>query len=102
MDKLFGRKPAVDPVPTDRVVPLHFFENSPLVQGNNMAVSLVFDDVLDPEKLSDSLEGLVKREGWQRLGGRLRKNVSLGPVSYAHQPLFRVLTVPIISRPLER
>ncbi|UKZ75596.1 hypothetical protein TrVFT333_003284 [Trichoderma virens FT-333] len=40
-----------------------------------MAVSLVFDDVLDPEKLRGSLEGLVKREGWQRLGGRLRKNV---------------------------
>jgi hypothetical protein len=58
-------------------VPLHFFEGSPLVQGNNMAVSLVFDDVLDPEKLRLSLEGLVKREGWQRLGGRLRKNVGL-------------------------
>ncbi|KAK3321993.1 hypothetical protein B0H66DRAFT_514284 [Apodospora peruviana] len=77
MDKLFGpRKPAVERVPTDRVQPLHFFENSLLVQGNNMAVTLVFDDVLDPEKLRSSLEGLVKREGWQRLGGRLRKNAA--------------------------
>lgn len=75
MDKLLGRKPAVELVPTDRVVPLHFFENSPLVQGNNMAVSLVFDDVLDPEKLRGALESLVKRKGWERLGGRLRKNV---------------------------
>ena len=82
MDKLLGRKPAAaaaagstDAGPADRVVPLHFFENSLLVQGNNMAVSLVFDDVLDPEKLRSSLEGLIKREGWQRLGGRLRKNV---------------------------
>ncbi|BDD59162.1 hypothetical protein MPDQ_001954 [Monascus purpureus] len=73
---LFGRKPAVEPVPGDRVVPLHFFENSLLVQGNNMAVSLVFDAVLDPEKLRQSLEGLVKREGWQRLGGRLERNAS--------------------------
>lgn len=79
MDKLFWRKPAVEPIPGDRVVPLHFFENSPLVQGNNMAVSLVFDDVLDPDKLRDSLEGLVKREGWQRLGGRLKKNVMTTP-----------------------
>ncbi|KAF2641025.1 hypothetical protein P280DRAFT_468704 [Massarina eburnea CBS 473.64] len=41
-----------------------------------MAVLLVFDDVLDPERLRRSLEGLVKREGWQRLGGRLRKNAA--------------------------
>ncbi|PLN78519.1 hypothetical protein BDW42DRAFT_202109 [Aspergillus taichungensis] len=73
---LFGRKAAVEPVPGDRVLPLHFFENSPLVQGNNMAVSLVFDAVLDPERLRTSLEGLVKQDGWQRLGGRLRKNAA--------------------------
>ncbi|KAL2757319.1 hypothetical protein ACRALDRAFT_1067935 [Sodiomyces alcalophilus JCM 7366] len=76
MEYLFGRKPAVELDPTDRVLPLHFFENSRLVQGNNMAVSLVFDDVLDPEKLRQSLEGLVKREGWQKLGGRLRTNAA--------------------------
>lgn len=75
MDLLFGRKPGPAHIPGDRIVPLHFFENSPLVQGNNFAVSLVFDDVLDPEKLRESFEGLVKRDGWQRLGGRLRKNV---------------------------
>ncbi|KAJ5604839.1 hypothetical protein N7510_009993 [Penicillium lagena] len=76
MGMFFGRKPAAEPFPGDRVLPLHFFENSLLVQGNNMAVSLVFDAVLDPQKLRQSLEGLVKREGWQRLGGRLRKNDS--------------------------
>ncbi|OQD72187.1 hypothetical protein PENPOL_c001G01375 [Penicillium polonicum] len=72
----FGRQPTMEPIPGDRVVPLHFFEDSLLVQGNNMAVSLVFDAVLDPERLRESLEGLVKQEGWQRLGGRLRKNAS--------------------------
>ncbi|KAF7516713.1 hypothetical protein PCG10_001980 [Penicillium crustosum] len=66
----------MEPIPGDRVVPLHLFEDSLLVQGNNMAVSLVFDAVLDPERLRESLEGLVKQEGWQRLGGRLRKNAS--------------------------
>jgi hypothetical protein len=39
MDRLFGRKPAVEPVASDRVLPLHFFERSLLVQGNNMAVT---------------------------------------------------------------
>ncbi|KAL3463678.1 hypothetical protein BJX64DRAFT_256708 [Aspergillus heterothallicus] len=76
MSWLFGRKPAVETVPGDTVRPLHFFENSLLVQGNNMAVSLVFDAVLDPEKLRRALEGLVKRPGWQRLGGRLRRNAA--------------------------
>lgn len=52
-----------------------------------MAVSLVFDDVLDPEMLRKALEGLVKRDGWQRLGGRLRKNVSF---AFAHT--FRIPT----------
>ncbi|KAJ5895231.1 hypothetical protein N7495_006922 [Penicillium taxi] len=75
MYKLFGPKP-VELVPGDRVLPLHFFESNPLVQGNNMAVSLVFDAVLNPEILRQSLEGLVKRDGWQILGGRLRKNES--------------------------
>ncbi|KAB5517537.1 hypothetical protein GE09DRAFT_1179227 [Coniochaeta sp. 2T2.1] len=74
MERLFGSRARMAEVPGDRILPLHFFENSPLVQGNNMAASLVFDDVLDPEKLRDSLEGLVNRDGWRRLGGRLRKN----------------------------
>ena len=76
MLRLCDRKPAVAPVPSDKVQPLHFFENSLLVQGNNMAVSLVFDDVLNVEKLRRALEGLVRREGWRRLGGRVRRNVS--------------------------
>lgn len=61
--------------PSDIVIPLHFFEKNILVQGNNMAVSLVYDDVLDPRMLYDALEGLARREGWRRLGGRLRTNV---------------------------
>ncbi|KAL4981759.1 hypothetical protein BDW68DRAFT_73464 [Aspergillus falconensis] len=75
MNWFFGRVPA-EAVAGDRILPLHFFENSLLVQGNNMAVSLVFEAVLDPAVLRSSLESLVKREGWQRLGGRLRKNAA--------------------------
>jgi hypothetical protein len=85
MDYLFGRKPVAPADPTDRVLPLHFFENSLLVQSINMAVSLVFDDVLDPVMLRSSLETLVKRDGWQRLGGRLRKNATTGKIEW-HVP----------------
>ncbi|KAM0557006.1 hypothetical protein ACHAPJ_005685 [Fusarium lateritium] len=76
MNWLFGSKPAVETVATDRVLPLHFFDDNPLVQGNNMAVPIVFDEVLDPEKLRKSLDSLVRREGWKKLGGRLRKNAA--------------------------
>lgn len=96
MDKLFGRTPVHDAVPTDRVLPLHFFEDSLLVQGNNMAVSLVFDEVLDPEKLRQALEGLVKREGWQRLGGRLRKNVRATTPTPPSAGISRTTTVRIL------
>jgi hypothetical protein len=87
MASFFARRPAVETDPTDRVIPLHFFESSALVQGNNMAVSLVFDDVLDPEVLRRSLEDLVRRPGWERLGGRLRKNVRLTDCSSEELPL---------------
>ncbi|KAJ5771161.1 uncharacterized protein N7511_003212 [Penicillium nucicola] len=76
MNMLFRQK-TIEPVHGDQILPLHFFEKSPLVQGNNMAVSLVFDAVLDPDILRQSLEDLIKRDGWQRLGGRLRKNASI-------------------------
>lgn len=85
LSRLLWGQPAVPIVPTDRIVPLHFFENSPLVQGNNLAAALVFDEVLDAEKLRSSLEALVKRDGWQRLGGRLRKNVN-NPLSPPQHP----------------
>ncbi|KAJ5167927.1 Transferase [Penicillium canariense] len=75
MGMFFGRKPPTGSASGDEVVPLHFFENSLLVQGNNMAASLVFDAVLDPKKLQESLEGLVKREGWQRLGGKIEWHI---------------------------
>lgn len=104
----FGRQPIMEPIPGDRVVPLHLFEDSLLVQGNNMAVSLVFDAVLDPERLRESLEGLVKQEGWQRLGGRLRKNVRMDDIresperhEYKEIPQKCILTLPMLpNRPL--
>lgn len=64
-------------VPGDRVQPLHFFENNLLVQGNNMSGLAVFDEVLDPEVLREALGNVVKRPGWERLGGRLRRNVRI-------------------------
>lgn len=35
-----------------------------------------YDAALDADKLYNSLERLVARKGWRKLGARLRKNVS--------------------------
>lgn len=63
-------------VPTDKVIPLHFWDDSPLYRRIALYNLKVFDDVLDPEMLRSSLEALVSQDTWRKLGGRLRKNVS--------------------------
>lgn len=55
------------------MVPLHGLDDLWYYQGAIFHVLFVFDDVLDPPVLHDSLETLVKQEGWQKLGARLRK-----------------------------
>lgn len=59
----------------DLVIPLHFFDNSAMFTNITMYVNLVFDDVLDPEKLRASLEELISRDTWRKLGARVRKGV---------------------------
>lgn len=42
-----------------------------------MYAIMVFDGVLDSDKLAASLEQLVRHETWQKLGARVRKGVGL-------------------------
>ncbi|KAH6962656.1 hypothetical protein BKA56DRAFT_498440 [Ilyonectria sp. MPI-CAGE-AT-0026] len=75
----FFRGPAAPArVPTDRVIPLHFWDESPLYRRIALYNLKVFDDVLDPEKLRGSLETLVSQNTWRKLGGRLRKDAKGG------------------------
>ena len=62
-------------VPTDAVIPFNFFDDTPLWRAFILYSMFVFDDVLDPQKLRYSLEALAQREGWRKLGARLRLNV---------------------------
>lgn len=75
---MFGNKKQAGPVlvPTDTVQPLNILDGSLINKTFVMNSLYVFDDVLDPEKLRSSLERLVHREGYRKLGARLRKNVS--------------------------
>ena len=75
---------ADDIEPTDRIVPLHFFDDGPLWRAFILYSLFVFDDVLDPEKLHSSLERLIRKDGWWKLGARLRQNKA-GDLEY-HVP----------------
>jgi len=71
---MFGPAASVR-VPTDAIIPVHFFDDTPLWRSFILYSMFVFDDVLDPQKLRHSLELLAQREGWRKLGARLRCNV---------------------------
>ncbi|KAL7624935.1 hypothetical protein AAE478_004149 [Parahypoxylon ruwenzoriense] len=71
---MFKRRAAPDRVPTDTVVPLNILDGSLINRTFVMNSLYVFDDVLDPEKLRGSLERLAHREGYRKLGARLRKS----------------------------
>lgn len=79
LDFLFGGRKAPERVVTDRVVPVGFFDNTILFRTFVMYTLFVFDDVLEPKKLHCSLERVISRPGWNKLGARLRRSV--GPIS---------------------
>lgn len=70
-----NRPKAPERVPTDVVVPVGFFDDTIIFRTFVLYTLFVFDDVLDPQRLRDSLERLVSRPGWNKLGARLRRNV---------------------------
>lgn len=72
---LFGQKKAPERVVTDRVVPVGFFDNTILFRTFVMYTLFVFDDVLDTEKLRSSMESVISRPGWNKMGARLRRRV---------------------------
>ena len=69
------RQTAPARIPTDTVVGLKFLDDSLINRNFVMNPLYIFDDVLDAKKLRSSLERLVEREGFRKLGARLRKNV---------------------------
>ena len=85
LKSVFGFAPKREPatlVPTDEVVPMHMFDD--IVGYRNVSVVWTsrFNEVLDANKLKDSLWQVLEMDGWRKLGGRLCKTVGvLGPLS---------------------
>lgn len=59
----------------DIVANSSLWDNMDIMREQVLITTLQFDDILDPELLRISLVNLISREGWKKLGGRLRLNV---------------------------
>lgn len=71
---IFGRKrPAT--IPTDRIIPVRYWDDLDYLRSLCHAFTLRFDDVLDVAKLECSLHRLMEIGDWGQLGARLRVNV---------------------------
>ena len=76
MDFLFRRKPgAPATIPTDRIIPMYFFDDNYVNRAWVMHFTMRFDDVLDPGRLQSSLARLMELGDWRKLGARVRQNV---------------------------
>ncbi|KAJ4127830.1 hypothetical protein NW768_008108 [Fusarium equiseti] len=62
--------------PTDTILPVYYFDDTPLLRNYVQCSTLRFNDVLDAEMLKESLSRVIALPGWRKLGGRVRMNVS--------------------------
>lgn len=60
----------------DTILPLGVFDDTILYRSVIIKTLLLFDQLLDVNKLQSSLELLVAQPGWRKIGARLRRNVS--------------------------
>ncbi|KAF2427119.1 hypothetical protein EJ08DRAFT_616205 [Tothia fuscella] len=74
MSFLWKAKPvAPATVPTDTIIPMHYFDDNSINRNVLLYITLRFDDVLDVEILRSSFEKLLRIGEWRKLGARLRK-----------------------------
>ncbi|KAJ4251543.1 hypothetical protein NW762_011533 [Fusarium torreyae] len=67
------RQPPNYPInPTDTVLPVYYFDDTPLLRNCVECWTLRFHDPLDAEMLRESLSRVLVRPGWRKLGGRIR------------------------------
>ncbi|KAG8349753.1 hypothetical protein FVEN_g12030 [Fusarium venenatum] len=60
--------------PTDTILPVFYFDDTPLLRNYVQCSTLRFNDALDATMLSDSLSRVITLLGWRKLGGRIRIN----------------------------
>lgn len=71
-------KPIAPPtVPTDKIIPVHYWDDTTTFRSVVLYYLMRVDDALDSQKLHLALVKLLNRDGWRKLGARLRLNVGL-------------------------
>ncbi|KAL2844054.1 hypothetical protein BJX68DRAFT_257301 [Aspergillus pseudodeflectus] len=70
---LLGRRSRPPTIPTDRIIPLRYFDDQRYLRPCH-DFTLRFDDVLDAPKLEAALDRLMEIGNWGQLGARLRQN----------------------------
>ncbi|PNP54754.1 hypothetical protein THARTR1_04959 [Trichoderma harzianum] len=68
-------------VSTDVVIPLHAIDDDEVFRSAVLDMTYLFNDVLDANKLHDSLWKLMTTSNWTKLGARLRNNID-GKLEY--------------------
>ncbi|CVK96765.1 uncharacterized protein FMAN_11094 [Fusarium mangiferae] len=68
------KRPQFPTVPTDEVLPMHPFDDTPFMRKCPMLWTIRFDEILDADILNEALSKLFEMDGWRRLGGRIRLN----------------------------
>ncbi|KAF5639236.1 hypothetical protein F52700_4088 [Fusarium sp. NRRL 52700] len=68
------KRPQFPTVPTDEVLPMHAFDDTPFMRKSPMLWTIRFDEILDADMLNEALSKLFEMDGWRRLGGRIRLN----------------------------
>jgi len=75
--RLLGGTPTNNPqlVDSDEIYPVHMLDDTKSLREIVVTWTLRFNDVLDADKLHNSLSSLLEIGDWRKLGGRLRLNV---------------------------
>jgi hypothetical protein len=87
---IFGRT-APATVPTDRIIPLRYWDDLHYLRSLCHDFTLRFDDVLDACKLETSLARLMEIGDWGQLGARLRLNVGFYQSQRREIETYRIL-----------
>lgn len=75
---MFKSKPiAPSTVPTGKVYPVHYWDDTTTFRSVVLYNLFRVDDALDVQKVEGALVKLVNRDGWRKLGARLRLNVGV-------------------------
>jgi hypothetical protein len=64
----------------DEVFPVHTLDNAGSLRALILTWTMLFNDVLDKEKVHESLAELLNIGDWRKAGGRIRQNARVGSI----------------------